>query len=478
MKKPAPIPQSRVTIASQRLRLTRRRRVVPASRLRRFLAYTVSAPVVEAWTDYGPQQVLRLSPAFTRAVTFSLFFAFLTSGVPLRADTLTLSGDTVVDGSLGSSQLLSDGITGTGNLLKTGDSVLTLGGSGSLSGDITVNGGVLVVKDPAALGSGVDMITVNGNSTTGWDGGMLVLDAGTSALAFNQNLSLDGRGATTNNSSAALLTLGNVTLNGDVQLGNSGAVYSYINSGYGNLTIAGDLNVSPGGFYGASISGNGNTIISGAVSGSNSLYKPNGGYPLSSTLWLQNPNNSFGTLNIWGGYVRVSNGGALGKTVSMNSGMLEIRADASGLASFAGKTLVVPGSTPVVFVDHAVGGSGLAQNIAFGSLSFSGNYSATFSGRNGYGVSYGDGVTSPQRHAVSQRQCVSWRGYVCWSSPVFGKRRYCGKRKYFRSCVSVPCVVVEIEQRNAGPEWNSIVFKRGHHHFRRSVADTDLRSFE
>ena len=187
---------------------TRRRRLAPASRLRSVLLSVVSEPVVEAWTDYGPQQVLRLSPGFIRAVTLCLLFAFFLSGDPLHAASLTLSGDTVIDGPLGASQLFSDGITGSGSLLKTGDSVLTLGGTSTFSGDITVNGGVLVVNGSSELGAATNTVTVNGVNSPGWDGGMLLLDAGTSSLSIAQNLSLDGRGATTNNSSSALLTLG------------------------------------------------------------------------------------------------------------------------------------------------------------------------------------------------------------------------------------------------------------------------------
>ncbi|MEI7776720.1 MAG: hypothetical protein WCK17_18325, partial [Verrucomicrobiota bacterium] len=254
-----------------------------------------------------------------------------------------------------------------------------------VQGDITVNAGVLVVKDPAALGSGVDMITVNGNSTTGWDGGMLLLDAGTSALVFNQSLSLDGRGATTNNASSALLTLGNVTLNGPVQLGNSSTT-SYLSSGYGTLVMAGPVNTTGTSYF----SGNGNVVLSGPVSGGG-LSKTYGTLP--STLWLQNPNNAFtGQLSISGGYVRVSNGEALGKNatpLSFSGGLLEVRADPDSIVGFANKNVTTGNNSTVqIFLDRGLGGKGLAQTVAFGDWSTS-VYSTTVTGRNGYGLSMG-----------------------------------------------------------------------------------------
>ena len=363
---------------------TRRRRLAPASRLRRVVLSVVSEPVVEAWTDYGPQQVLRLSPAFTRAVTLCLFFAFLLSGDPVHAVSLTLSGDTVITGSLGASQLYSDGITGTGNLLKTGDSVLTLGGTSTFSGDITVNGGVVVVDGSSQLGDASNMVTVNGNSSTGFGGGMLLLDAGTSALAFNQSLSLDGRGATTNNSSSALLTLGNVTLNGTVQLGNS-TNPSYLNSGIGNLTLAGPVNLGGSSYF----AGNGNTIITGAVSGASSFYKA-ATSTLPSTLWLQNPNNSFtGALTLTGGYARVSNGGALGKSatpLSFYGGVLEVRTDADSAGSFVNTNVTGTPATQI-FLDRSLRGRGLSETVVFGNSAPT--YSTVVGGRNGYNFSLG-----------------------------------------------------------------------------------------
>jgi autotransporter-associated beta strand protein len=196
-----------------------------------------------------PQQLFRLFPGLTRCVALWSLAALLFTGIPLRAETqvvtepYTLTGNQIIDKKLGDLLDLQGGMAGYGSLLKTGDGVLKLGGTSTFSGDVVVSGGVVVVNGSSQLGAASNMVTVNGVNSPGFDGGMLLLDAGTGTLSIAQPLSLNGRGPTANNSTAALMTLGNVTLTGLVQLGNS-ATTSFLNSGYGNLVIEGWESIS------------------------------------------------------------------------------------------------------------------------------------------------------------------------------------------------------------------------------------------
>ena len=100
----------------------------------------------------GPQEWFRLSPVLTRFVTLWSLASLFFTGLPLRAETLlvtepyTLTGNQLIDNKLGDLVDLQAGMTGYGSLLKTGDGVLKLGGTSTFSGDVVVNGGVVVVS--------------------------------------------------------------------------------------------------------------------------------------------------------------------------------------------------------------------------------------------------------------------------------------------------------------------------------------------
>jgi hypothetical protein len=297
--------------------------------------------------------------------------------------TVAVTGDTPLNVASGSTLNLLTPISGTGSLLETGGGVLRLGVSGASTvgtqvGDITVDNGVLVVKSPGALGAANNTVSVNGVNSAGFNGAMVILEGGT-GQTYTQNFTLAGRGATVNSSGAALLSLGNNVLSGSIQFGNSSTA-SALASGYGNLTIGGAVNL--GSSQSLVIYGNGNTVISGPVSGfdlsNDRLIKQN--QTVGTTLWLQNTGNTFlSSVRVDTGFVRVSDGRALGlnsTTTSMQAsgGVFEIRADAATLASsvtnFASKGLTVAGAntTGSLFLDRAVGGFSIAQTVVINNF--------------------------------------------------------------------------------------------------------------
>ncbi|NBV35062.1 MAG: hypothetical protein EBR81_15040, partial [Proteobacteria bacterium] len=259
---------------------------------------------------------------------------------------------------------------------------------------------VLVVKAPGALGAANNTVSINGVNAAGFNGAMVVLEGGT-GQTYTQNFTLVGRGATVNSSGAALLSLGNNVLSGNIQFGNP-TTASALASGYGNLTISGAVNLGSG--QALVIYGNGNTVISGLVSSqelsNDRLIKQ--GQTVGTTLWLQNTNNAFlSSVRIDSGFLRVSDGRALGlnsTTTSMQAsgGVFEIRADAATLSSsvtnFASKGLTLAGAntTGSLFLDRAVGGFSIAQTVVINNFTTgNSNRTLSISSRDGYGATLG-----------------------------------------------------------------------------------------
>ncbi|MEZ0275836.1 MAG: beta strand repeat-containing protein, partial [Roseimicrobium sp.] len=72
-------------------------------------------------------------------------------------------------------------------------------------------------------------------------------------------------------------------------------------------------------------------------------------------------------------------------TLELNGGTLEVRSDAATVAT--GKNVYLSNGSNV-FVDRAVGGTGLNGTVTFGALTFLDNENMAFNGRNGYGMSF------------------------------------------------------------------------------------------
>ncbi len=297
---------------------------------------------------------------------------------------------------------LNGDLSGGGSLVKMGDGALRLAGAGSggFSGDVTVNGGALVLANGAALSGVSGLVSVNGVTGSGFTGGMLVLDGGGSGLTLHQGVTLSGRGPTVASAGAALLSIGNNTLNGSVVLGASSGA-SALAVAYGNTLVAGQLVLGSGSGTGLQsiVTGNGNLIVGGVVGGFdntlNKFVKQTG--VLQTTLWLQNTANSFlSSVRVDPSTtLRVSDGRALGlnpssQNVELNQGILEVRADAATLPSFALKGLTLASGPGTVFLDRAVGGTGLNQTLNINTFTFGAtNRTLALAGRNGYGVNLG-----------------------------------------------------------------------------------------
>ena len=310
---------------------------------------------------------------------------------------LVMSGDTLVDLDFGVSQTVTGPLSGTGTLVETGAGILRLvdAGTSTFTGDFAINGGVLVVSGAGQLGAASNNVYVAGanNNNSLFYGGQLVVDGGTSGITIAQDISLAGKGSMAPNGGASLLSIGNATYSVALLTGAS-VTETYLDFAYGNTTLAGPVQIATPGnrtYFG----GAGNVIVTGLISGfeaANQKFVKGTGI-LSSSLWLQNTNNTFlSSISLTGGFLRVSDGRALGKNPSLkidfSSGVLDIHADADTLPSFSGVNVSLGNGIPI-FADRAIGGSGLSQTVTLGTIADYGQNTVTINGRNGYSVTMG-----------------------------------------------------------------------------------------
>ena len=125
-------------------------------------------------------------------------------------------------------------ISGATGIVKNGTGTLTLGTNNTFDGIVALNNGVLVLDDPAGLGSTVSGTTVTGGAT---------LDLNGQSIG-GESIGLAG---TLTNSGAAALLAGPVSLTGDSSIGGSGDLTlaasitgssALEKSGNGTLTLA------------------------------------------------------------------------------------------------------------------------------------------------------------------------------------------------------------------------------------------------
>jgi len=315
------------------------------------------------------------------------------SSYTLNGGTLALTtGGGGVRVNLAETATINSQLTGAAGLTKSGGGAAVLGNAAnSFTGTITISNGSLIINSASALGASTSPIVVTGSQTRGFGGGSLVLNGG---INLTRDLSLQGRGPVTDRS-AALLSYGDNTLSGVVNAAN-GNVNTTLASVGGRLTIANTLNVP--GTAGTTFTilgitnggGVGSYEIAGPLSGTGTLEKASSG-----TLIL-NPSVATGfsgRLRVSGGTVLVTSVAALGTATStgtsapidMNGGTLELRLDAPAI----GKEVYHRAGGGAIFIDHAIGSTALNGTATFGNFSFEDNLTSTFSGRNGYGMTFG-----------------------------------------------------------------------------------------
>jgi autotransporter-associated beta strand protein len=319
------------------------------------------------------------------------------------ANTLTLAGTapalTVTRGA--DAATISAVVAGSAGWTKLGRGSLYLTNTGnSYTGTTTISSGNVVVSDSRALGLDSSAVVVNGSSTRGAGGGALVLEGEAAGFSVSRGLSLAGGGL--NNDGAALFTTGNVTVTGPVTTTPTGAASTRIYSAFGTLKLG---DVAVGGTAGSTITsfgGFGSVAINGVLAGTGTIEKAGPLPGVAGGTLILNPSSSSsfsGSVRVTSGSVRVSSPGALGTNTATGTasaidlkgglvGALEVRADAVASNQVVFHSSVYDNAGGIVFLDHAVGSSGINTTAVFDSLAYNSGQDVTFNGRNGYGVTF------------------------------------------------------------------------------------------
>ncbi|WP_028467231.1 DUF4347 domain-containing protein [Nisaea denitrificans] len=255
---------------------------------------------------------------------------------------------------------------GTNVLAKTGTGTLTLSGTNSASGSMTLNQGTLSVAADGNLSAGT--VTINGGTL-----------AVTGATTIDNAIALGASNGTVNvganvTMSGVVSGAGNLTKTGASTLTLSGTnTYSGTTTvSGGTLSVSTDSNLGTGNvaLSGGGLTVTGATTIDNDISGTSGLTKSGTG-----TVTLSGTNTYSGGTTVNGGTLQVSGGNAL--------------ADAGAVTVSSGATLDLNGTSETI---GSLTGSG-TLNIGTGTLTLTDSASTNFSGTiSGTGTIAGGGT--------------------------------------------------------------------------------------
>ena len=261
---------------------------------------------------------------------------------------VTLDGGTLTTGATSSS--FSGVLTGTGGLVKSGTGNFTASGNSTYTGSTAVQGGGIIMRSSAALGT-TGSVSVSAGAAISLENNIPV---GVKALALTGS-GISGGGALVNNS-------GTNSWAGNVTLGSG----TTITSSSGSLVLGGAANL--GGSL-LTVNGSGTTTMSGVVSGTAgaaALDKSGVG-----TLILSGTNTYSGATTISQGILQVDNTTALGAT---GSGDGTVVADGATLLLQSASGLAI-GNEPLTLNGSGFGGNGAfrsqtGENVWNGGITF------------------------------------------------------------------------------------------------------------
>ncbi|ELO9183475.1 autotransporter-associated beta strand repeat-containing protein [Salmonella enterica] len=226
-------------------------------------------------------------------------------------------------------------IGGTGSVVKSGDDTLTLSGANSYTGGTTISGGTLVATNVEALGTG----DITDNAT-------LELNAGGD---FTNNIG--GTGSVVKSGDKTLTLSGTNTYRGGTLISDGTLVASNVEAlGTGNVTDNATLELSTGGDFANNIGGTGSVVKSG-----------------DKTLTLSGANSYTGGTTISGGTLVASNVEALGSGDITDNATLELNTGGDFDNAISGSGQVVKSGDKTLTLSGANSYSG-ATTISGGTL--------------------------------------------------------------------------------------------------------------
>ncbi|TKG75701.1 autotransporter outer membrane beta-barrel domain-containing protein [Salmonella enterica subsp. enterica serovar Alachua] len=289
------------------------------------------------------------------------------------------SGDVTDDATLelNTGGTFDNAIGGSGNVVKSGADTLTLSGSNSYTGGTLINGGTLVASNVEALGTG----DVTNNAT---------LELNTGGDFINN---IGGTGRVEKSGDDTLTLSGSNTYTGGTLINGGTLVASNVEAlGTGDVTDNATLALNTGGTFDNAISGSGQVVKSGdetlTLSGTNSY---TGGTTISGGSLVATNVEALGTgdvtdnavleLNTGGDFA--NNIGGTGSVVKSGDKTLTL----SGTNSYTGGTTINDGTLVATSVD-ALGSGDVTDNATL-ELNTSGTFDNVISG-SGQVVKSGD----------------------------------------------------------------------------------------
>ncbi|MCL9357447.1 autotransporter-associated beta strand repeat-containing protein [Salmonella enterica subsp. enterica serovar Enteritidis] len=262
----------------------------------------------------------------------------------------------------------ANNIGGTGSVVKSGDKTLTLSGSNTYTGGTTISGGTLVASNVEALGTGdvTDNATLELN--TGGDFDNAISGSGQVVKSGDKTLTLSGA-----NSYSGATTISGGTL-----------VATNVDAlGSGDVTDDATLELNTGGTFDNAISGSGQVVKSGdetlTLSGTNTY---SGGTLISGGTLVASNVEALGTGDVTNDAVlELNTGGTFDNAIS-GSGQVVKSGDKmltlSGANSYSGGTLISDGTLVASNVEAL--GSGDVTNDAVLELNTGGTFDNVISG--------------------------------------------------------------------------------------------------
>ncbi|EAB2482903.1 autotransporter-associated beta strand repeat-containing protein [Salmonella enterica subsp. enterica serovar Rissen] len=268
-------------------------------------------------------------------------------------------------------------IGGTGRVEKSGDETLTLSGSNTYTGGTLISGGTLVATNVEALGTG----DVTDNA---------VLELNTGGDFINN---IGGTGRVEKSGDDTLTLSGSNSYTGGTLISGGTLVATNVDAlGSGDVTDNATLELNTGGTFDNAISGSGQVVKSGdetlTLSGANSY---TGGTLISSGTLVANDVNALGTGDVTDNAVlELNTGGDFDNAIS-GSGQVVKSGDEtltlSGANSYTGGTLI-SGGTLVATSVEALGSGDVTDNAVL-ELNTGGTFDNAISG-SGQVVKSGD----------------------------------------------------------------------------------------
>ncbi|EHH1880222.1 autotransporter outer membrane beta-barrel domain-containing protein [Salmonella enterica subsp. enterica serovar Agona] len=256
-------------------------------------------------------------------------------------------------------------ISGSGQVVKSGDETLTLSGANSYTGGTTISGGTLVASNVEALGTG----DITDNAT-------LELNAGGD---FANNIG--GTGSVVKSGDKTLTLSGSNTYTGGTTISGGTLVASNVEAlGSGDVTDNATLEMNTGGDFANNIGGTGSVVKSGdetlTLSGANSY---TGGTTISGGTLVASNVEALGTGDVTdNATLELNTGGDFDNAIS-GSGQVVKSGDKtltlSGINSYTGGTTISGGTLIATHVNAL--GTGAIDNRASLLLDASGQFTVT-----------------------------------------------------------------------------------------------------